>query len=449
MSRYHKVVWQEGMLLTPHHFQQWDNYYEDLLNSRLSSLVAYEWGVLDLKINQKSIENGYFTLTRCSAITPDGLLLDIPQTSPTPEARNVEGHFPATAESVDVYLAVPSQRTGAPNFQMDGDNGGQMARYLQMVGKAVDETTGDNERQLAFARGNLKVLFTDEMGEGFNAIKIAELKRTTTGQLTISEDYIPPCLNISSSPWLVDRLGQLVEVLITKSSVLGDQRRQRTTSLADFTTSEVAAFWLLHTVNSAIPGLAHLFHTRLVHPERLYVELIRLAGGLMTFSNDLHPKSIVRYDHKNLYFTFSQLFDVIRGLLETVIPTRCVPIQLEKKRDTLYVGRVQDDRLLKEAEFFLAVHAQLAESKLIEYVPRLIKIASRDKIDAVVGAGLEGVVLKHTSAHAAIPIRTGFQYFKLDSFGYDWDLICGSKNIAVYMPEEFPEVRLEMYAIKP
>src|SRR5262249_54254349 len=150
----------------------------------------------------------------------------------------------------------------------------------------------------------------------------------------------------------------------------------------------------------------HLFRTRLVHPERLYSLMIELAGGLMTFVTDRHPKDIVRYEHTDLYFTFSQLSALIRELLETVIPTRCVAIPLEAVRKSLYVGRVNDDRLLKEATFFLGVKAQMPESRLIEIVPRVIKIASRDVIDAVIGSALPGVTLRHASPPPApIPTR--------------------------------------------
>src|SRR5215813_10288619 len=101
MSHYRKVVWNEGMLLTPHHFQQWDNYYEEVLNSRFSSFTPYEWGILDLQINQEAIANGLFNLTRCSAVMPDGLLIKIPQAAASPEARHVQGHFNPTSESLD------------------------------------------------------------------------------------------------------------------------------------------------------------------------------------------------------------------------------------------------------------------------------------------------------------------------------------------------------------
>jgi type VI secretion system protein ImpJ len=450
MSRYRKIVWNEGMLLTPHHFQQWDNYYEELLNSRFTSLAPYEWGVLDFQANNEAIANGNFDLVRCRAVMPDGLLISIPETDPAPAPRPVGDHFAEDAERLEVHLAIPAKRSGAANFQRNGQAPDQNVRYLQTGAAMPDETTGENEQQLAFAQGNLRLLFGEEITDGYSSIKVAELVRTATGQLKLAENYIPPVLNIRASQWLENMLRQLVEILITKSSSLGEQRRQRTTSLADFTGSEVAVFWLLHTVNSTIPNLAHLFRTPVLHPERLYFEMAELAGKLMTFTPDRHPKDIVRYEHEDLFGTFSQLAQDIRDMLETVIPTRCVAIPLEKVRESLYAGRVVDDQLLKEAGFYLAVRADISEGQLIERVPRVIKVASRDTIDVVIGSALPGVTLTHASPPPApIPTRPKFHYFQLDSSGMFWERIAGSKALAVYVPEEFRNETVEMYAVKP
>ena len=100
-------------------------------------------------------------------------------------------------------------------------------RFLQEGALVKDETSGTNEQPLALcAKSNLRIIFDDELRDGFTSIKIAELERTPTGQLKISEDYIPPILKISASDWLVNMLRQLVEILITKSGSLGEQRRQ-------------------------------------------------------------------------------------------------------------------------------------------------------------------------------------------------------------------------------
>ena len=450
MSKYRKIVWNEGMLLTPHHFQQWDNYFEDTLTSKTQSTVPFAYGVLDLQVNNEAVANGNFQLTACRAVLQDGLIVNVPDAEGVPDLRPVGDHFHPEQERLGVHLAIPAKKIGEANFQANGAKANPNLRFLQEGALVKDETSGTNEQPIAYARSNFRLIFDDEVRDGFTSLKIAELQRTPTGQLKIAEDYIPPILKVSASVWLTNMLRQLVEILITKGGSLGEQRRQSRASLADFTTSEVAVFWLLHTVNSSIPVMAHFFRSPLVHPERLYLEMASLVGKLLTFSTDYSPKDIVKYDHDDLYFTFSNLSAQLKELLETVIPSRCVPIPLEKIRETLYVGRIEDERLLKEAGFYLAVKSQMPEAKLIEGVPRVVKIASRDAIDQVIGAALPGVVLTYSNPPPApIPARVGFKYFMLDAIGPYWNGIRGSKLIAVHVPDEIPDEKLEMYAVKP
>jgi type VI secretion system protein ImpJ len=450
MSKYRKIVWNEGMLLTPHHFQQWDNYHEELLNSRVRSMMPYEYGVLDLRVNGEAVANGNFQITNFRGVMPDGLMVSVPDTEAVPDMRPVGNHFSVEAERLGVHLAIPARKFGEANFQANGGKTNGNIRFLQEGAMVKDETTGTNEQPLAYAKSNLRIIFDDELRDGFTSLKIAELQRTPTGQLKIADSYIPPVLKVSASEWLVNMLRQLVEILVTKSGSLSEQRRSTNASLADFTTSEVAVFWLLNTINASIPTMAHYFRSTLLHPEKLYLEMGELVGRLMTFSLEYHPKDIVKYDHDDLYFTFSNLSAQLKELLETVIPSRCVPIPLEKTRDTLYVGRIEDERLLKDAAFYLAVRAQMPEAKLIDGVPRVVKIASRDVIDSVIGSALPGVVLTLASPPPApIPARVGFKYFQLDSIGPYWNGIAGSKVISVYVPNEIPDEKLELYAVKP
>ena len=130
------------------------------------------------------------------------------------------------------------------------------------------------------------LIFDDELRDGFTSLKIAELERTPTGQLKIADDYIPPILKISGSVWIANMLRQVVEILITKSGSLGEQRRHSNATLADFTTSEVAVFWLLNTINASIPTMAHYFRSPMLHPEKLYSR----DGGACRQADDLFDR---------------------------------------------------------------------------------------------------------------------------------------------------------------
>ncbi|RYZ41843.1 MAG: type VI secretion system baseplate subunit TssK, partial [Myxococcaceae bacterium] len=48
-----RVVWSEGMFMSPHHLQQLDIYHEALLDTRLGSLEPYPWGVVSLAFDME------------------------------------------------------------------------------------------------------------------------------------------------------------------------------------------------------------------------------------------------------------------------------------------------------------------------------------------------------------------------------------------------------------
>src|SRR3982751_890794 len=199
MSKYRKIVWNEGMLLTPHHFQQWDNYHEELLNSRIQSAMQYEYGVLDLQVSNEAIANGNFQITNLRAVLTDGLVINVPDAEAVPDTRPVGNHFPAEALSLGVHIAIPAKKQGEANYQSSGARATNNLRFLQEGTMVKDETSGANEQPVALAKSNLRIIFDDELRDGFTSMKIAELERSATGQLKLSEEYIPAILKVTAS----------------------------------------------------------------------------------------------------------------------------------------------------------------------------------------------------------------------------------------------------------
>ena len=73
----------------------------------------------------------------------------------------------------------------------------------------------------------------------------------------------------------------------------------------------------------------HMVIARDMHPEQLYLELARLAGALCTFTQDAHPREVPAYDHDDLGPCFHKLDEMIRYLLETVVPSNFVSLPLK------------------------------------------------------------------------------------------------------------------------
>jgi type VI secretion system protein ImpJ len=439
-----KVVWGEGMFLTPHLFQQADRYHEHVLDFRLRALVPFGWGLTELALDAEAVTNGQVTVQRCAGVLPDGLTFEVPEPDRGPSSRSIKAHFSPSVDRVSVYLAVPVVREGT-NVRLDGDGGGPPTRYETEMVRVPDETAEDNEGEIPFARKNFRLLFSGEALDDTVSIKVAEVLRAESGAFKLSDSYVAPSLTVRASPRLLAMLREVLELLSARSASLASQRRH----LADFAQSDMATFWLLHTVNSWIPLLAHLAAALDHHPEQVYVAFAQLVGQLSSFALDSDPRDVPTYDHDRLGEVFEDLVRRIRLLLDTVIPIRYVVIPLVRTRELLHVGRVEDERLLQTAQFYLGADAKMPAGRLVEELPAKSKISSPDHVGDLIGRAVPGVELLHEPVPpAAIPVRAGFKYFQLSRHGRAWEAINRAKALALYLPDEFPELKLELIAVK-
>ncbi|SAL04610.1 type VI secretion protein [Caballeronia calidae] len=220
--------------------------------------------------------------------------------------------------------------------------------------------------------------------------------------------------------------------------------------IADYAVADVSLFWLLHSVNTTWPELARLAQAPDQHPEKLYALLSRLAGSLLTFSTTETLQSIPAYDHRAPEPVFAELESLIRTLLDTVIPSRVVPIALERVRGTMWTGQIKDERLVEDADYYLSVQAGLPAHALIEQFPRLCKAGAPDEVEQIVNSALLGIPLKSMSRlPAAIPVRIENQYFALDSQHPAFTRMIAARACQFYVPASIPDVSIELYAVLP
>ena len=58
-----RVVWAEGIFLSPHHFQQQERYFENTLNQRVSVTSPFQWGFRRLLIEPDALLMGQISIS--------------------------------------------------------------------------------------------------------------------------------------------------------------------------------------------------------------------------------------------------------------------------------------------------------------------------------------------------------------------------------------------------
>jgi type VI secretion system protein ImpJ len=448
MRRLQPIVWSKGTFLSPQHLQIQDRFIESTLDFTLSSLHFQPWGFHRLAINQEALAGGLFALASAAGLFSDGMPFDIPESDPAPPPKPLEQFFEAGQSTLDVYLALPHYRERGLNVAVGRRTAD--TRYLAEVAIVRDENTGAADKPIQVAQKNFRFLVEGESRQGMSALRIARVNRSAAGTLQVDPRFVPPLLDIAASDYITAIARRLVEILSAKSSMLAGLRRQKNQSLADFTASDIANFWLLYTVNCHFPLFRHLFETRRGHPERLYAMMLSLAGALTTFSLKVHPRDLPLYNHDELEACFTDLDEKLRYLLETVVPSNFVALPLKLVQPSIYAAAISDDKYLVNTRMYLALNAEMSEAELINKAPQLIKICSATHIEHLVRQALPGITLTHVPRPpASIPIKLSYQYFSLNQAGGPWEAVQRARNLAAYVPGDFPNPQLELVILLP
>jgi type VI secretion system protein ImpJ len=447
MRQLQHVIWSKGVFLTPQHLQSQDRYLEDLLQFQLQSCSSHLWGLSRLQIDRKRLVDGQFCLLEASGILPDGMLFDIPDADAAPPPRAIHELLSAEVRQVNVFLSVPEQQTNGMNTGTQQDT---KTRFVVDSRVVRDDNSGSSDKQVQIARKNLKLSFEGENQEGSTLLPLARVVSSTTGILDLDPNFVPPLIDVHGNDSLRESLRALVEILASRSAALGASRRQKNQSLADFTASDIANFWLLYTINQHLPLFSHLSDRRPTHPELLFSEMLSLAGALTTFSTSVAIRDLPHYDHSQLGECFQELERKIRFLLDTVVPTNFVAIPLKPVGPSIYAAAIEDETYLHDCRFYLAVSASLDDGDLIRRVPLLMKVGAGAHVEQMIRQALPGLKMAHVAnPPPELPVKLRYRYFSVELTGSIWDGIRRGRNVAVYVPLEIPDPQLELLILLP
>jgi type VI secretion system protein ImpJ len=439
------VVWSEGMHLAQHHFQTQSRYFEELTAFAVSNLFFRAYGLVRCELDAEALLNGTATVTHARGLMPDGLAFHFPE-DPAPDPLEVVSLFSPVHDSHRLLLAIPPYRPNRANCALDGESDRGTLRFVSSHSAVPDEVTGADEKRVWLARKNFRLILDAQDTGDLVTMPIARIRRDGRGHFAYDPDYIPPCLQLAGSSRLLDMTARLVEMLDAKSDQMARERGGTQRAFAEWAAREVANFWFTHAINSAGAPIRHLLRTRAAHPERLYLEMARLAGALCTFSMEAHPKDLPSYEHDDPATTFDALERHIRRQLEMMIPSNTVVVALESAEQYFYRGPVSDDRCFaRGAHWYLGFNSSSTRAEVVANVPRLVKICSAEHIVRLVKEGLPGLTIEHEpSPPSALSPRLGWQYFRIQTAGPCWTLMNKTRQAGVYVPGAFPDVQTEI-----
>ena len=443
MSSNNKVVWSEGMFLRPQHFQQQTRYLENYVEGRCAVLSPYSWGVTRLEIDTQLLKLGKVAIRNTSGVFPDGTPFNIPEDDDAPSPLNI----PVDTSDVIVYLGLPVKRAGG--MEMDiSDNEHGLARYLPREYNTRD-TSGESESDVRLQVGKLRMrlLLESDRRDDYACIGIARVSECRNdGNVILDEAYLPTVLDCQAVAGLAGFLKEIQGLLHHRGEALAG----RVAESGRGGTAEIADFLLLQAVNRYELIVGHLADLRGLHPERLFAIMLEIAGELATFtSKTKRPPSVPSYRHDDLQLTFEPVIQALRQSLSMVLEQNAISIPVQERSYGVRVAMVNDKTLYQQAGFVLAIAAAIPTEELRTRFPTQVKIGPVEQIRDLVNLQLPGIRVRPLPvAPRQMPYHTGFVYFELERSGEYWSKLHESGGMAIHIGSGFPDIQIEVWAIK-
>jgi len=440
-----KVLWGEGLLLRPQHFQRQDQYHEHRLHKSIDAVHPYSWGVERLEIDRDGLGSNVLRILALSLRFQDGELVDAPgvdELPPTVDLAALESR-----QSVTYYAALPGLKPFSGNFAQPGQDS-NTARFVQANQETPDLYTQAAPAQLAYLKKTMRLVSEFEPRDAYTCFPLLRLRRAATGGFELDPSFVPPSLSVGSAPTIFLQLRRLLDALQAKVSALYGHQREPSRNVIEFRSGDMSSFWLLHTASTACAALTHYLHHPDLHPERLYEQLLATAGALMTFSKSWTLADLPPYQHTDPGPAFMKVHQIIRELLDTVISSKYFAIVLNEVRPSYHHGMLDSGKIDDKTTFYIAVSADIPALELVDMVPLRFKVGAPDDVEKCVLSALPGVRLQYApQLPAAVPVRPDTCYFVLDAKGQMYERMLQAQSIAIYVPSGMKELKLELLAV--
>ncbi|HEY7580228.1 MAG TPA: type VI secretion system baseplate subunit TssK [Acetobacteraceae bacterium] len=439
MSWTNRVVWQEGMFLRTQHFQQQDRWTEQLVRGRVQALRPHPWGLIDYALDRDLLGTGRFALASATGVFEDGTPFALPGETDHPPPLEL----PDSARNILVYLALPIRQAGAVEVADSATEG----RYTAKPFEAYD-THSASPQPAELQVGRLRLRFLTETDErtGYLTIPLARVTEVTADRRIVLDDrWIPPALVCSAAPPLAGLIAELSGMLNQRGEALA----ARMTAPGQAGVAQVADFLLLQSINGWQNVLAHWADAANLHPETLYTALVQMAGEFATFLETRRPSSYPAYRHDDLQRSFAPVVADLRRALAAVLEATAMPIPLRDARHGVRVGPISDRAILRASNFVLTVQADVQAEQLRRLFPQQVKIGAVEHIRELVNVALPGIAVRPLPvAPRQLPFYAGATYFELDRASPHWQQMQNSGGFAIHVSGDFPNLRLELWAIR-
>ena len=439
-----KVVWLEGMFLSPQHFQQQERYIERFSQRLFRLLADCQAGFTSLLIDTEQLKAGKIFIRKASGLFTDGTPFDL--------SFNICRNIDSSHAGAIVYLAIPLTRGGQADTATKEHISGSI-RFQSFERLVRDSANNENDPvNLELADLNPSLLLEGEPLDDYTSLAVARIQEfRSDGELVLDSSFIPRCLNYRVSRYLQEQVQNIQALMQQRASLIaaqiGVEGEQKS-----FQTMQIAYMWL-QALNRYGAELKQLEQQRNMTAGDLYRRLAVIAADLATFTTTLAPDFPV-FDEQNIYASFAPVISCLLLNLRQASSEKVVTLHWDRslfKLRRLLRTQVEDRTLFNDGRFILAVSCSLGPTETRSAFISAAKFCGHNRIAERVRNALSAVSLNPlATAPIELKPKANTVYFEIDTSNDLWlELVKTRDLLALHIDEQMPDdTNIECYVIR-
>ena len=443
MSDSSKVIWKEGMFITPQHFQQQERYLSWYIDNTFDAGAEFgtKAGFASLEINHDLLKIGKFAVANSSGFLPGGgyfshdgeVVMDVP---------------PDAVEKI-VFLTLPVAKKGVPEYVEQGD---LLTRYVGKDITVFDSTSDDNNSvEVLVGNPNIRLMLEGQDLSGFLVLPVARVLQTSSdGEVILDGSFLPVTAVLAASAQLVERVREIETLIISRARV----QLSKITADVNPNTQHVLfrEYMLLQSLYRWRPWFATVLHECKLSTPTLYLNLCQFDAELASVSAEPCP-SFETLDPKNAYSQFNQVLSSLRARLTLAQQESVVEFDVNAElfsENRLMRIAIADPQGFAKHRFFLSVNAGATRiDELQELFQHVSKLAGSRVISELIRRSLSGInLIPLPIAPAELKPEVNTFYFRIDTDSDFWREIIETQDIiTLHVDSRIPDPRVRFFAI--
>jgi len=411
-----QIHWHEGLFLQPHHLQRLQKGWRDAIETERRLAWAYPYGLIEARLSRDELENMRVRFDKLRAIMPSGLEVNYPDNAELP-SLDIKQAFTKGTGTFHILLGVPLWQNARANTVSDASQTDTRVKLLYRVGETecVDENTGENPKPIQLRKINARLLFEQDDTSDLEVLPLLRIKRAVGEDVGLPREdpeYVPPCLMLSGSPSLRERVRDLVSQVEASRKELVVQVSAGGFSIDTMRGGQFEQVMRLRTLNRFSARLPSLVLLPNIPPFTLYLELRELLGELVALHPERDEFECAPYDHDDPYICFSELITKIRSYLRGAVRDSFLKVAF-KDLNGMLTASLSDEHLTQPNAYFLGIKTKLDPTVLA----RFVQDGDRFKLmpQSLAIRAIRGIELKEERiVPTVLPAQADLHYFRLD-----------------------------------